>query len=170
MRRVAEHAYAEIYFWGCNPGFITTRDGVFMIDTPQQPIDAVRWRERVREDGEIRHLVNTEPHPDHIRGNAFFPDVEVIGQERMVARYEQAIPMMTGTTTLEALLSQDPDSVWLHNHPDYPPNPPTRTFTERLSVELGGIQIELLHHPGHTPPQTSVYIPDDGVVFTGDNI
>jgi len=170
MRRVAEGVYAEIYFWGCNPGFISTRDGVFMIDTPQQPIDAVRWRERIREHGEPRHLVNTEPHADHIRGNAYYPGVEVIGQERMLPRYEAAIPMMTGEQTLEQIKAADPDSVWLFNHPDYPPNPPTRVFGSSLVVELGELEIQLLHHPGHTPPQTSVYVPSVGVVFTGDNI
>ena len=72
MRRVAENVYAEIYFWGCNPGFVSSSDGVFMIDTPQEPIEAVRWRERLLEFGALRHLVNTEPHPDHIRGNAYF--------------------------------------------------------------------------------------------------
>jgi cyclase len=141
-----------------------------MIDTPQQPIDAVRWRERLAEHGPIRHLVNTEPHPDHIRGNAYFPGVEVIGQQRMVDRYAQAIPMMTGDQTLEILKASDPDSVWLFNHPDYPPNPPTRTFTDRLDLQLGNHTIQLLHHPGHTPPQTSVYLPQEGVVFTGDNV
>ena len=96
MRRISEHVFAEIYFWGCNPGFVTTRDGVFMIDTPQQPIDAVRWRERLVEHGAIRHLVNTEPHQDHIRGNAYFPGVEVIGQELMVGRYADMLPTITG--------------------------------------------------------------------------
>ena len=80
MRRISESAYAEIYFWGCNPGFIVTGEGVVMVDTPQQPIDAVRWRERLQEHGPIRYLVNTEPHIDHVSGNAYFPGVEVIGQ------------------------------------------------------------------------------------------
>jgi cyclase len=170
MRRISEHVFAEIYFWGCNPGFVTTRDGVFLIDTPQQPIDAVRWRERIAEHGAIRHLVNTEPHPDHIRGNSFFPGVEVIGHELMVARYEQALPTISGEATLEALKTTDPDSVWLFNHPDYPPNPPTRTFTDALVLELGEQEIRVLHHPGHTPPQTSVVLPREGVLFTGDNV
>ncbi|HET6317015.1 MAG TPA: MBL fold metallo-hydrolase, partial [Chloroflexota bacterium] len=69
MRRITEHAWAEFLLWGCNPGFIATPDGVLLIDTPQQPIDALRWRERITEQhGRIRHLLNTEPHPDHIRG------------------------------------------------------------------------------------------------------
>ena len=170
MRRIAEGVYAEIYFWGCNPGFVSTTDGVFMIDTPQQPIDAVRWRERIHEFGVPRHLVNTEPHNDHIRGNAYFPGVEVLGQERMVARYSDAVPVMTGEQTLEQIKTGDPDSVWLFNHPDYPPNPPTRIFRDSLRVDLGGEEIHVVHHPGHTPPQTSVYLPSRGVVFTGDNI
>jgi cyclase len=170
MRRITDRVYAEIYFWGCNPGFVSTSDGVFMIDTPQQPINAVQWRERLRQHGPIRHVVNTEPHPDHIRGNAYFPGVEVVGQELMVARYQQALPMMTGEQTLETLKTVDPDSVWLFNHPGYPPNPPTHTFSDRLTLQLGSHEIQLIHHPGHTPPQTSVFVPREGAVFTGDNV
>jgi cyclase len=171
MRRLSEHAWAEVLLWGCNPGFIATSEGVIMIDTPQQPTDALRWREHiVGQHGPIRYLVNTEPHPDHIRGNAYFPGVEVIGQAGMAARYAAAIPMMTSPDLCEAMKQQDPDSVWLFNHPDYPPNPPTRTFDTQLTLEVGGLEIQLLHVPGHTAPQTAVYLPSEGIVFTGDNI
>ncbi len=171
MRRVSEHIYAEILFWGCNPGFIATPEGVLMIDTPQQPMDAMRWREHItQQHGRVLHLVNTEPHPDHIRGNAYFPGVEVIGQAGMPARYQAALPMMTGDETREAMKQQDPDSVWLFNHPDYPPNPPTRTFDDRLVLQLGGIETQILHTPGHTAPQTAVFVPSEGIVFTGDNV
>jgi cyclase len=88
----------------------------------------------------------------------------------MLARYADAVPMMTGPNTLETMKASDPDSVWLFNHPDYPPNPPTRTFSSSLDVELGEMTLHLIHHPGHTPPQTSVYVPARGVVFTGDNV
>ena len=71
MRRIAENVCAEVLFWGCNPGFLTTSDGVLLIDTPQQPIDALRWKESINEHGRPRYLINTEPHQDHIRGNAF---------------------------------------------------------------------------------------------------
>ncbi|MGI8551934.1 MAG: MBL fold metallo-hydrolase [Dehalococcoidia bacterium] len=170
MRRISRNIYAEIYFWGCNPGFLVTDDGVVMIDTPQQPIDAVRWRERLLEHGPIRHLINTEPHIDHIYGNAYFPGVEVIGQVGMQARYEQAVPGMISAERLETMKQTDPDSVWLLNHPFYPPNPPTRTFTDALTLRVGGQTIQCLHIPGHTAPQTAIYLPEEGVVFTGDNI
>jgi glyoxylase-like metal-dependent hydrolase (beta-lactamase superfamily II) len=170
MRRVSRNAYTEIYFWGCNPGFVVTDDGVVMIDTPQQPIDAVRWRERMLEHGPIRHLVNTEPHSDHVRGNAYYPGVEVIGQVELRSRYEQQVPAMTSTDLVEAMKVSDPDSVWLLGHPSYPPNPPTRTFTDELTLRVGGHTFRCLHLPGHTSPQTAVHVPEEGVVFTGDNV
>jgi glyoxylase-like metal-dependent hydrolase (beta-lactamase superfamily II) len=170
MRRVSANVYAEFYFWGCNPGYLATSDGVVMIDTPQQPIDAVRWRERLSEHGPIRSLINTEPHIDHISGNAFFPGVEVIGQVGLQDRYHQAIPQMTAPERVEAMKGTDPDSVWLMNHPSYPPNPPTRTFTDELTLRVGDHTVQCLHIPGHTAPQTGVYLPEEGVLFTGDNI
>ena len=170
MRRVSQNAHAEIYTWGCNPGFITTSDGVVMIDTPQQPIDAVRWREQLEEYGPIRHLINTEPHGDHIMGNAYFPGVEVIGQEGMQARYADAVPQMSSDERLKNVTENDPDSVWLFNHPSYPPNPPTRLFTDELILEVGETTLRCLHLPGHTKPQTAVLLAAEGVVYTGDNI
>jgi cyclase len=170
MRQVSDRVFAEFYYWGCNPGFVATSDGVFMIDTPQQPIDAVRWREGLLQHGPIRHLVNTEPHGDHILGNAYFPGVEVIGHVSMLPRYNDATPGMASDQRLETMKQTDPDSVWLLRHPSYPPNPPTRLFEAELELRLGDHTVRLLHHPGHTPPQTSVFLPEEGVVFTGDNV
>ena len=108
MRRVGPHTFAEIYFAGCNPSFVETSDGYVMIDSPQQPIDAVRWRERLQEHGPLRYIVNTEPHADHILGNAYFPGVEVIGQTGLQTRYEQAVPQMTSAERLEIIKEADP--------------------------------------------------------------
>jgi cyclase len=152
MRRVGPQTFTEIYFAGCNPSFIETSDGYVMIDSPQQPIDALRWRERMEEKAPIRYLINTEPHGDHISGNAYFPHVTV--EEKR-----------------ERMKVTDPDSVWLVGHPDFPPsNPPTVTYTDELTLHVGNHTFEIIHHPGHTAPQTSIYVPEEGVVFTGDNI
>jgi cyclase len=77
---------------------------------------------------------------------------------------------LTSAERLEIIKQADPDSVWLFNHPDYPPNPPTRTFSDELTLHLGNHTIQCLHIPGHTAPQTAIYLPDEGVLFTGDNI
>jgi cyclase len=171
MRQVSANVYTEIYFWGCNPGFLVTSEGVLLIDTPQQPIDAMRWREAMSAHGKpLLYLVNTEPHQDHIRGNAFFPGIEVLGQTGMQARYDALAPSFMSEQTVEATKKDDPDSVFLIGHPDYPLNPITRTFETKLTLEMGSHTVHLIHMPGHTAPQTSVYIPSEGIVFTGDNV
>jgi glyoxylase-like metal-dependent hydrolase (beta-lactamase superfamily II) len=171
MRQISANVYTEIYFWGCNPGFLVTSEGVLLIDTPQQPIDAMRWREVMSAHGKpLLYLVNTEPHQDHIRGNAFFPGVEVLGQTGLQARYDALAPSFMSDPTVEATKKDDPDSVFLIGHPDFPLNPITRTFDAGLTLDMGSHTVQLIHMPGHTAPQTSVYIPSEGIVFTGDNV
>lgn len=47
--------------------------------------------------------------------------------------------------------------------------PPTRTFVDRLTVEVGGRKLDLEHlGPAHTPGDTIVHVPDAGTVFAGD--
>src|SRR4051812_24292853 len=170
MRQVSKNSYAECYFWGCNPSFVATSDGVVMIDTPQQPIDAMRWKDTMLAHGPIRHLVNTEPHGDHIMGNSYYPGVEVIAHESLLPRYEVQIPNMTSPERLENLQKNDPDSVWLFNHPDFPPNPPTRLFDKELTLHVGNHTFNIIHMPGHTGPQTAVHVPEENAVYIGDNI
>src|SRR5690606_26223406 len=114
MRQLSANVYAEMYVWGCNPGFLVTSVGVLLIATPQQPIAAVRWREAIQSHGKrLLCLVNTEPHQDHIRGNMFFPGVEVIGQTGLQARYDALAPSFLSEEAIEAAKRDDPDSVFL---------------------------------------------------------
>lgn len=175
MRRLTKNVYTEIYFRGCNPSFVETNDGYVMIDSPQQPINAMQWRERMEEKAPIRYLINTEWHGDHILGNAYFPHVEVIGQEQLQAGFEKHVfGPITGNSPeerRERLKVSDPDSVWLVGHPDYPmSNPPKTTFKDRMTIHLGNHSFHCIHMPGHTAPQTSIHVPEEGVIFTGDNV
>jgi cyclase len=172
MRRVAKRCFTEFYFLGCNPSYIETSDGIVMIDSPQRPIDAMRWREHMEEKGSLRYLINTEPHADHISGNAYFPHVEVIGHIEVKEKFDHYLWQYFGVEEKRELIRQtDPDSLWLFGHPDYPyANPPRRTFIKELELRLGSHTIHCLHMPGHTSAQTSVYVPEEGIVFTGDNV
>jgi glyoxylase-like metal-dependent hydrolase (beta-lactamase superfamily II) len=170
MRPVGSHSYAEVLFWGCNPSFVNTGDGVVMIDSPQQPMDALRWREQLSQYGPIRYIINTEPHYDHTAGNMYFPGTEVVGHDGLRDRYDKLIPMFSSDFRLNRMKAGDPDSLWLFNHPDYPPNPPRRTFDEQLTLQVGNYTFNCLHVPGHTAQQIVVHVPQDGVIFTGDNV
>lgn len=171
MRRLSKSAYGEVYHQGSNQGFVVTPQGVLMVDTPERPIQAVKWREKIIDGfGPIRHLVNTHHHGDHIAGNFYFPGVEVIGHELLPPLYDATVKAWYSPERLERMKQIDPDSVWLVNHPAYPPNPPTRLYRDRLDLVLGDVRIEIMHFPGHTPEETHVYLPDERVMFTGDNI
>jgi cyclase len=37
-------------------------------------------------------------------------------------------------------------------------------------VHVGNHTIKIIHMPGNTAPQTSIHLPEEGVVFTGDNV
>ena len=172
MRRVGPNSFTEIYFAGCNPSFVETSDGFVMIDSPQQPIDAVRWREQMENKAPIRYLINTEPHGDHIAGNAYFPNVTVVGHVKLQECFDRYLYAQgTIEEKRERMKQSDPDSVFLIGHPDYPAsNPPTLTYTDTLTLNVGNHTFQIIHHPGHTAPQTSIYVPEEGVVFTGDNV
>ena len=112
MRRVGPHSLTEVYFAGCNPSFVETSDGYVMIDSPQQPIDAVRWRERMEDKAPIRYLINTEPHGDHISGNAYFPNVTVVGQVKLQECFERYLAAFGSLEEKrERFKETDPDSV-----------------------------------------------------------
>jgi len=48
--------------------------------------------------------------------------------------------------------------------------PPTLTFTKTLSVDLGGVLVELHHLAGHTEDCLVAWIPQWGVLLAGDTV
>jgi glyoxylase-like metal-dependent hydrolase (beta-lactamase superfamily II) len=48
--------------------------------------------------------------------------------------------------------------------------PPTRTFRGRLTLELGGVELELHSLPGHTPDTIVGYIPQWNILLGGDAV
>ncbi|HSF30333.1 MAG TPA: hypothetical protein VLK82_07660, partial [Candidatus Tectomicrobia bacterium] len=54
-----------------NHGFVTTSDGIVMIDSPHKPSDALKLKAEIEKRGRLRYIINTEPHGDYWTGNAF---------------------------------------------------------------------------------------------------
>ena len=155
-------AFTEIYFAGCNPSFVETSDGYVMINSPQQPIDAVRWRERMEEKAPIRYLINTEPHGDHIAGNAYFPKVKVVGQVKLKECFDRYLYAFgTMEEKRERMKETDPDSVWLVGHPDYPASQPAQAHLHRRA-DAHCRQSHLPHPPPSGPHRAADLDPRAG--------
>src|SRR5918993_1383684 len=80
MKQLTANVFAETGLKGANHGFVTTSEGVVLIDTPHKPSDALKLRAEIERRGHLRYIINTEPHGDHWTGNAFF-DVPVVAHE-----------------------------------------------------------------------------------------
>ena len=165
MQQVTPNVYAETEFRGCNCGFVVTREGVVMIDTPMMPTEAVKWREEIARRGELRYLINTEAHGDHITGNYFFPTT-VISHQGTKDVFVSSLG--SADQVRERVRAMDPDGVSLAEN--YQLRPPTITFNEQLTLYVGDHTFELIHLVGHTPSEICVYVPQERVVFTGDNV
>lgn len=163
MKQVTENVFAETGFRGCNPGFVVTSEGVVMIDTPQLPTDAMAWQAEINRHGQVRYLINTEPHGDHYSGNYFFKGT-IIAHEGT----RQVISRASVEQFKERLNQISPKSLALMDGYGY--RLPTITFTKKLTLFLGDHTFQLINFPGHTPYQVAVYIPEERVMFTSDNI
>ena len=159
MKQITSNVWVETETRGCNFGFVTTADGIVMIDSPHKPTTAIWLKSEIRKRGLLRYIINTEPHGDHWTGNAFF-DAPVIAHEGVRTRMlntdmaEHAARVGTFGPDEPALLE------------DYTANFPVVTFRDTMTMHVGDHTFEMIHMPGHTLYQAAVIIKEDGVVFT----
>jgi glyoxylase-like metal-dependent hydrolase (beta-lactamase superfamily II) len=113
--------------------------------------------------GSVRYLINTEPHVDHISGNFFFSTTCVSHQGTRDVMQQASLAEIKERITLI-----DPD--YAPNLDTYSIRLPTITFGREMKLYVGSHEFELIHLPGHTASETAVFVPQEGVVFTGDNL
>ena len=175
--RLSEHSYAVTGLgysspWCVNAGFITGDGLTLVVDTGGNRLAAQTihgYATAVRPGNKIQ-AINTERHFDHIGGNGYFRElgIEVWGHvaaartqdefEAEMAEFNDAIPDPVRRARREAgAFFYGTNLV----------NPNCKIEGER-SFDLGGLTVEILFTPGHTATNLSVWVPDDGVLFTGD--
>lgn len=163
IEKISSQVYAEVGVRGCNHSFVVTSEGVVMIDTPQLPTDAVKWRQEIAKFGPVLYIINTEPHGDHFSGNYFFEGTVVAHEGTREAILATAVQPYK-----DMLKQMDPPSLPLVEN--YSFRPPTVTLTDRLTLYIGKHTFRLVNLPGHTPFQVAVYVPEEKVLFTSDNV
>jgi cyclase len=164
VQRLSEHVYAATEFQGCNAGSIVTPEGLIVIDPPMRPTNAVAWRMELEPLGEVRYLINTEHHRDHILGNHFFPGT-VIAHEETRRRFEEGLGSLESLR--ERVAKFGPTELSLMK--GYRPRPPEITFPESLTLHLGEVEVRLIRMKGHLPNNVVVYLPRERILFGSDN-
>jgi glyoxylase-like metal-dependent hydrolase (beta-lactamase superfamily II) len=191
MKHISPNVYIEDRFSvppppnnrGANLGFVTTSEGIVLIDPPMLPTDAVKWRDEIAKRGEVRYIINTDQHVDHISGNSFFPGTAISHEEVIREVFTGLGTGVCGSERIEEVLAngldavgylrllvgeRDPEGLALLE--DFQLKAPAITFSERLNLYVGEHTFELMHLPGHTQSQIGVYIPQEKVFFAGDNV
>lgn len=163
MKQLTSNVFVENEIRGCNHGFVTTSDGIVMIDSPHKPSDALKLKAELENRGRVRYIINTEPHGDHWTGNAFF-DVPVVAHEGVRSRI-LATDMAHHVAQVGSFGPDEPTLL-----AGYKPNAPVITFQEGMALHVGNHTFRMIHMPGHTPFQAAIVVEDEGVVFTSDNI
>lgn len=175
MQNVTPNVFTSTKIRGCNPSFVVTTEGVVVVDTPQLPTRAQAMRRRAESYGPIRFVINTEHHVDHIFGNYYFKGAGTVAHHQGV--YDN---FMVPTPDLdpfayaaEAIPTDDPDGAAIfpdRNEYYADPNKAQLVFTGDVELRVGRHTFQLIHTPGHTPGQVTVYVPEERTVFTGDTV
>jgi glyoxylase-like metal-dependent hydrolase (beta-lactamase superfamily II) len=162
LKEVAPNIFVATGFDFSEMGFIITPAGVLAIDAGTGPtraraaIEALRQRTSIP----ITHFVATHAHFDHVGGLAAVlePGTRIYA----AAGYERELAIdNTSYLSFRSFLASDTPAERVLR-PDVTVETPTR-------LDLGGVRIDLIPaHSGETEGALFVFLPEAGVLFSGD--
>ena len=134
-----------------NIAVLNGSDGLILVDTgcSSKLIDPLKKYLNNFKNNDIKYIINTHLHPDHIAGNS------IGGDTIPIINYQNLQNMVT-----DNILSLDSNINSSSND---------EAFAEVYSLHFNGEKILLIPYPGiHTIDDIIVYFPGEGVVHTGD--
>ena len=166
FERLSEHAWAYTAEGDPNTGVVIGDDAVLVADTQATPAMAADVIRRIREvtDKPIRYVVLTHYHAVRVLGAAAYRPDHIIASEDTLAlireRGEQDKASEIGRfpRLFRDVESVPPGLTW-----------PTITFSGRMSLRLGQLEVQLLQlGRGHTKGDTVVWLPGERTLLSGD--
>ncbi|GAA4893474.1 glyoxylase-like metal-dependent hydrolase (beta-lactamase superfamily II) [Stackebrandtia albiflava] len=98
----------------------------------------------------VTAIVSTHAHNDHVNAAPRLSE--------LAAREGARPPVM---------LHPDDLVLWRMTHPDRAPD---AELADGQVLTVAGVEVRVLHTPGHAPGAVCLYVPAAGVVFTGDTL
>jgi cyclase len=149
-----------------NSGIILTSEGVVVVDTGQNAIEARDIMAVIKKltPLPVRLVIDTEPHGDHTTGHfVFSPPAIVVGAAGVgesMRNADRAAPdriqrAMAASAAMKAALE------------DYRPVTPHLEYSQKATLNVGGRILELIYMKGvHSEADTAVWLPKERVLFS----
>ena len=166
-KEIAPGVFINIAYRGCTPGFVSTEEGVILVDTPLIPEQATDWRAQIEEecpDQPILYVFNTDHHRGHALGNQYFMPSTVIAHER--AHKEMSGYTENFKERVFNSFKREPDIQKQMTNIEI--IPPHLTFTDSTKLLYGGREVDLIYVGGHTPATSIAWLPEEKICFVGD--
>jgi len=173
LTKLADNVYSYVgvkdaspgHSFAANAGIVIGRDGVLVVDTLISAKEGERFLADIRKvtDKPIKYVVNTHTHLDHALGNCVFARLgaTVISHEadrKLLAAQGSALLKHAGDYGLKPEDMAGTEIVV-----------PALAFSERLSIDLGGEEVQLIRvAPSHTEGSVVAYVPAKKLLFSGD--
>lgn len=163
--RLSDRAYAYTAEGDPNSGVVIGDDAVMVVDVQATPIMAQDVIAKIRSvtDRPIRYVVLSHYHAVRVMGASAYGADEIIASDRTRDLIDER-----GEADFHSEVERFPrlfqavESVPGLTHPD-------RVFSDRTSVDLGGVTAEVIHAGrGHTAGDTVVWLPEEKILFSGD--
>lgn len=186
--KVTEGVHVAVGYALANSILIEGEDGVIIVDTTESAETAAQILAEFRNitSKPVKAIIYTHNHADHIFGAGIFAEgsnPEIIAHDSTAGLVDRAINELRPIVTIRAMrmfgnylddeaLVNNGVGPFLAVGENYSAQylRPTQTFSDQLSLEVAGVQIELIHAPGETKDQVIVWLPDKKVMLPGDNI
>ncbi len=112
-------------------------------------------------DAQVKSIILTHAHWDHLLGAAWFPQAQVVAHQAyldVVRNHEVHLVQQIASWQVSAGCTP---AEWR------PPLPAT-VFSRKLDLSVAGIALRLIHAPGHTADHTALYLPQGKILWAGD--
>ena len=146
-----------------NVGIVVGKREALVVDTGMGPKNGHRVLDRTRTlTDKPLVLTLTHFHPEHGYGAQVFEQARIVyNRSQQLELSDKGVPYLELFRTFGAAVAEQLDGVELVE--------PDEVYEDRLSFDLGGLEVEL-HHFGlaHTRGDQVVFLPESRVLFTGD--
>lgn len=169
MKEIFPGIFLETAYPPYNLVLIDTDKGAIAVDIPPRPVHAVNWLEQARSAlGRIRYAVMTDASPERQMATAFW-DVPIVATETTLRLMEAYDEDRERRAFVEDLAARYEDELGLIENVE--PHKPTLAFDDALRIYAGGGYVEMSSIEGGAAPGSLwVFVPDQGVLITGDTV